>query len=126
MPSALQGTVFLGVLLGLVVGKPVGILVTCWLLLRTGAAKLSAGIRWGHLVGMSILAGVGFTMSLFVNELAFQDAEPVQQAKLAIILASVIAGGGGYLWLRSAAEPAPAKSEGDRSARKKAKSTTPH
>jgi NhaA family Na+:H+ antiporter len=123
---ALQGTVFLGVLLGLVVGKPVGILLTCWLLLRTGVAKLGAGIRWGHLVGMAVLAGVGFTMSLFVNELAFTDAAPVQQAKLAILLASLIAGSGGYLWLRAFAERAPAKSGGESSERKKAKGTTPH
>ena len=120
LPSAVQGTVFLGVLLGLVIGKPVGIILTCWLLLRSGAAKLSAGLRWGHMVGMSILAGVGFTMSLFVNELAFQEPGSVQQAKLAIILASVIAGGGGYLWLRAGAERPPAMSEGERSERKKA------
>ena len=118
--SAVHGTVFLGVMLGLVVGKPLGILLTCWLLLRTGAAKLSAGIRWGHLVGMSVLAGVGFTMSLFVNELAFEDDGSVQQAKLAIILASVIAGVGGYFLLRAGAEVPLAKSEGDSSARKNA------
>jgi Na+:H+ antiporter, NhaA family len=124
--TALQGTVFLGVLLGLVVGKPLGILVTCWLLLRLKVARLSEGIQWGHLVGMSVLAGVGFTMSLFVNELAFHDPDPIQQAKLAILLASTIAGGGGYLWLRFRGERAPAKSPGVRSDRKKAKGTTPH
>lgn len=118
--AALQGGVFLGVLLGLVVGKPLGILLTCWLMLRSGGARLSTDLRWGHLVGMSILAGVGFTMSLFVNELAFHEALPVQQAKLGIILASVIAGAGGYLWLRGMAERAPAKSEGPNKERKKA------
>ncbi|MCC7502736.1 MAG: Na+/H+ antiporter NhaA [Flavobacteriales bacterium] len=120
IPSAVQGTVFLGVLFGLVIGKPVGIILTCWLLMRTGAAKLSAGLRWGHLVGMSILAGVGFTMSFFVNELAFQNEGSIQQAKLAIILASVIAGIVGYLWLRAEAGRSPAKSDSDRSERKKA------
>ena len=124
--TALKGTVFLGVLLGLVVGKPLGILVTCWLLLRFKVARLSDGIQWGHLVGMSVLAGVGFTMSLFVNELAFRDADPIQQAKLAILLASTIAGGGGYLWLRFRGERAPAKSPRVNSERKKAKGTTPH
>jgi len=120
LTPAFQGTVFLGVLLGLVVGKPVGILFVSWLLLRTRAARLGAGIRWGHLVGMSVLAGVGFTMSLFVNELAFTDPAHVQQAKLAILLASLIAGTGGYLWLRVLAARAPEKSEGDSSERKKA------
>ncbi len=124
--GAMQGSVFLGVLMGLVVGKPLGILLTCWIMLRAGLAKLSGGIRWGHLVGMSILAGVGFTMSLFINDLAFQDGAAVQQAKLAIVLASAIAGGGGYLWLRARADRAPAKSGGDSNETKKAKGTTPH
>ncbi|MBL8001831.1 MAG: Na+/H+ antiporter NhaA [Flavobacteriales bacterium] len=124
LPGAMEGTVFLGVLLGLLIGKPLGILATCWVLVRVRLARMSGGIRWGHLVGMSVLAGVGFTMSLFINELAFRDPDMVQQAKLAILMASLIAGAIGYLWLRSRAEPAP--SGGESSERKKAKGTTPH
>jgi NhaA family Na+:H+ antiporter len=61
---------------------------------------------------MSVLAGVGFTMSLFINELAFHDTGPVQQAKLAITLASVVAGGVGYVWLRSLGERASSERDG--------------
>ena len=126
LPSAMQGTVFLGVLLGLVVGKPLGILLTCWIMLRSGAARLGAGLRWGHLVGMSVLAGVGFTMSLFINELAFRAEDPIQQAKLAILVASCVAGGIGYLWLRMRTERAPGNTDGRNSDSRKAKVTTPH
>ena len=126
LPEAMQGTVFLGVLLGLVVGKPLGILFTCWIMLRSGAARLGSGLRWGHLVGMSVLAGVGFTMSLFINELAFREAAPIQQAKLAILLASCVAGGIGYLWLRMRTDRPPTATDGRNSGTRKAKVTTPH
>jgi NhaA family Na+:H+ antiporter len=124
--AAMQGSVFLGVLLGLVVGKPLGILLSCWIMLRTGLARMSQGLSWGHLVGMSVLAGVGFTMSLFINELAFKTPDPIRQAKLAIVVASLAAGVGGYFWLRALALRDPARSGGASKEVKKAKGTTPH
>lgn len=92
----------LGILAGLVLGKPVGVLLFSWLAVRTGQARLPAGVSWGHLLGVGCLAGVGFTMSIFISDLAF--AEPLTQAwsKFAIMVASLTAGVAGYLILRRA------------------------
>ena len=97
-----------GVALGLLLGKPVGVLVATWLackLLRTG---LPAGVTWQHLHGTAWLAGVGFTMSLFVNELAFHGVpESYRAAKVAVLVASALAGAVGLgLLLRCKAAPA--------------------
>ncbi len=101
--EALLGSVTLGVGLGLLLGKPLGILGLSWLLVRLGWAKLGTAVTWRHMVGAAFLAGIGFTMSLFINELAFRDPDLRQQAKLGIIIASVIAGIIGFLVLRTAA-----------------------
>ncbi|MBK8497501.1 MAG: Na+/H+ antiporter NhaA [Flavobacteriales bacterium] len=98
--SALTGTVTIGVGLGLLLGKPIGILLMCWLLVRMGWARIGPLFTWQHLIGAAFMAGVGFTMSLFVNELAFKDTDLQQEAKLGILLASFVSGGLGYMWLR--------------------------
>lgn len=102
MGAALAGPVALGVGLGLLVGKPVGILLVCWLTVRLGWARVGDDFRWAQLAGVACLAGIGFTMSLFINELAFESAELRQQAKLGVLVASVLAGAVGYGILRSA------------------------
>ncbi|MEZ4739627.1 MAG: Na+/H+ antiporter NhaA [Flavobacteriales bacterium] len=99
--GALSGTITLGVGLGLLFGKPLGILLVCWLLVKLGWARLGASVTWKHMIGAAFLAGIGFTMSLFINELAFRDPELRQQAKLGILIASVLAGTIGYLLLRN-------------------------
>ncbi|HVV06755.1 MAG TPA: Na+/H+ antiporter NhaA [Puia sp.] len=81
----------LGILSGLVLGKPLGILLCCWLAIRTGLCRLPEDIRWSHLLGMSILAGIGFTMSIFITNLAFDDAGVIQFSKIAILVASLLA-----------------------------------
>ncbi len=84
--------VMLGIVLGLVIGKPVGIVGASWLVTRAGIADLPQGVTWHHMMGAGILAGIGFTMSLFIASLAFIDPETLATAKLAILIASLIAG----------------------------------
>ncbi len=98
--GVLCSPVALGVALGLLFGKPLGIMAICWLTVKLGWAGLGAGFSWRQLLGASFLAGIGFTMSLFINELAFADEVHRQQAKLGILLASLLAGMVGFLHLR--------------------------
>ncbi|MEN9797742.1 MAG: hypothetical protein RL653_1438 [Pseudomonadota bacterium] len=86
-----------GVVLGLVVGKPLGILLACWLTLRLGWGTLPTGMTWRHLVVLGAVAGVGFTMALFVAQLAFSDAALLGAAKLGVLSASIAAAAAGLL-----------------------------
>ncbi len=98
--SALTAPVTLGVFLGLVVGKPMGIFVATWMVVRAGA-RLPAGVTWPAVAGMGLLGGIGFTVSLLITELSFTDAALLTEAKLGILFASALAGIGGYLILRA-------------------------
>ncbi|RQW61691.1 Na+/H+ antiporter NhaA [Vibrio viridaestus] len=90
-----------GVILGLVVGKPIGIFSLTWLSVKTGIGQLSNSLTFKEIFGLAILAGMGFTMSMFVALLGFESSqEHLISAKLGIMLATVIAGVLGYLWLR--------------------------
>ncbi|WP_295817876.1 Na+/H+ antiporter NhaA [uncultured Deinococcus sp.] len=95
------GTVSLGVVLGLLLGKPLGVVGGAWLAVRAGVASLPRRVTWRHMVGAGILAGIGFTMSLFVSNLAFETGALLTQAKLGVLIASVLAAvlGGGWLLL---------------------------
>ena len=107
--------VTLGVILGLLVGKQVGIFAFSWLAIATGIAKRPAGASWLHLYGIAALCGVGFTMSLFVGSLAFEhlpQPELLTANRLGILVGSGIAGLMGYLILRLA--PPPKIPGGDR------------
>jgi len=84
--------VFAGVVLGLVIGKPVGIVLLSWLASRAGISALPAGVRWGGVGIVGGCAGIGFTMALFVAQLAFPAGPLLETAKLAILCASGIAG----------------------------------
>lgn len=95
--------IVLGVVLGLVVGKPIGLLSAVWLATRAGVADLPPGVTWQHMAGASALAGIGFTMSLFIATLAFASPAELAAAKLAILAASIIAGSLGMALLRRAA-----------------------
>ena len=98
--------VTLGIIFGLCVGKPLGILVASFIAVKLGWASLPTGVNWKHLLGAGMLAGIGFTMSLFINELAFlrvgsgNAAAMVAEGKLGIILASVISATAGLVWLK--------------------------
>jgi NhaA family Na+:H+ antiporter len=101
--TVVKEPVFLGVLLGLVFGKQAGVFLFSWLAVKAGIARLPMGVNWWHIYGVSLLAGVGFTMSLFIGTLAFTDPRLLETTKLAIFTASIIAALGGLivLWLAS-------------------------
>lgn len=90
----------MGIILGLLVGKPVGIFATTWMALYSGVVALPAGITMKHVLGAGTLAGIGFTMSIFISGLAFGSGELLDSAKLGILLASTLAGVFGWLYLR--------------------------
>lgn len=96
LPSTLTGVmdsrVTMGIFLGLVVGKPIGIMLMSWLFVRLGLGRLNSGVTWRHMLGVSILSGLGFTMAVFINELAFAGTSAQDHAKLGILFASVVAG----------------------------------
>jgi NhaA family Na+:H+ antiporter len=100
----------LGIALGLVVGKQIGVFGLCFLSLKLKLAQLPKGINMGHLYGASLLCGIGFTMSLFIGGLAFQGggAEKLFDERIGIILGSLISGGAGYAVLRMVAGRATA------------------
>lgn len=108
--SALAGETFpvvAGIVLGLVLGKPIGIFAAAWLSVRLGFALLPTGVAWKQIVGAGFLAGIGFTMSLFVATLGFGEGGPLlEAAKIGILGASVIAGVVGYLMLSRMGSPA--------------------
>jgi len=82
----------LGVVLGLVLGKPIGVTLASWLAVRWGLASLPENVSWKHIHGAGWLAGIGFTMSLFMTGLAFTDDGHITAAKLGILFASLGAG----------------------------------
>ena len=86
----MTSTLCLGIVAGLVFGKPIGIVLACWLLVRNQLAALPQGIGWLQLVGAGLLAGIGFTMSIFIAGLAFDDLYYQDISKIAILLAAVI------------------------------------
>ena len=101
LTSAFSEPVTLGVLLGLVVGKPIGIMIFSLLAVRLGIGKQPAGATWSQIFGVAMLGGIGFTVALFVTELAFGPGALADQAKIGILAASAIAGVAGYLYLRT-------------------------
>ncbi|HSZ56051.1 MAG TPA: Na+/H+ antiporter NhaA [Tepidisphaeraceae bacterium] len=97
------GMVMWGVLLGLVLGKPLGILAASWAAVKSGVAVLPEGGTWQHVFGLSILCGIGFTMSLFVANLAFgENQELLGAAKVGILAASLVAAVAGSILLARA------------------------
>lgn len=94
--SFLDSPVGLGVFLGLVLGKPIGVLLFSWISIKTKVASLPRGVTGRHLVGVGVLTGIGFTMSLFIGELAFGVDPAHNIAKLATLAASVLMGIAGY------------------------------
>ena len=99
--AALTHLVTFGVIAGLLFGKTLGISVFTWLAVRSGVAALPEGVGWRQIVGAGMLGGIGFTMSLFIADLAFVDTPLLTPAKLGIMIASLIAGVAGWLVLRN-------------------------
>ncbi len=98
--AASQSAVTWGIVLGLLLGKPLGIIGFAWLVNRLGWASAPKGLQLRELIGVGIVAGIGFTVSLFVAALAFTDPAQVARAKVGVLLASILAGAIGYAFLR--------------------------
>lgn len=88
-----------GIFLGLVVGKQIGIFAFAWLLIKSGFAKLPKGVRWRDLYGACIVAGIGFTMSLFIGGLAFDSQLMKVETRIGVLGGSIVSGIMGYIWL---------------------------
>lgn len=98
--SDLVDPIQIGIFVGLVAGKPLGVLAAIWTPIRLGLAKLPEGASWHQLWGIALLTGIGFTMSLFIGSLAFPADGYNPDVRLAVLLASLISGIAGYLVLR--------------------------
>lgn len=106
--------VTMAVAVSLLVGKTVGISVTTWLTARVTGAVLPPGMRWSHVVGLSILGAIGFTVAIFVTDLSFTAFSPeATGAKLGIFAASIVAAIAGAMWLRSIGTNAASSPSGD-------------
>lgn len=90
-----------GIFAGLAIGKPAGILLFSMIAVALGFCSLPKGLRWGHIVGIGFLAGIGFTMSIFITLLAYDDPFLITEAKISILFASLMSGIIGFTWLRT-------------------------
>lgn len=95
----LDNNITIGIVLGLTLGKPLGILLFSWLMVKSGFADLPANTKWSQIIGLGFLAGIGFTMSLFINSLAFDGSANLEISKIAILAGSLLAGILGWLIL---------------------------
>ena len=99
--------VIMGIILGLVFGKPIGVMLFSYLSVKTGIASLPQEVRWSHIFGAAMLGGIGFTMSLFLSDLSFSDPQILNYAKIAILTGSVLSAimGMSYLGFISISAP---------------------
>jgi NhaA family Na+:H+ antiporter len=91
----------LGIIFGLFFGKTIGVTLLSWFAVKIKLAKLPSGTNWKHIIGVSMLAGIGFTMSIFISLLSFSNAEYIIEAKFAILCTSIVAGLVGFIYLKS-------------------------
>ncbi len=101
--QAMAQPLTLGVAVGLLLGKFAGVLLACLALVGLGLARLPQGARWSHMAGVALLAGIGFTMSLFIGSLSFGDGPQMDAVRLGVLSASVLAAVAGFALLRSLA-----------------------
>ena len=91
----------IGIAAGLIIGKPLGVTMLCLVAIASGVCRLPSDLNWSHMIGAGMLGGIGFTMSIFITNLAFSgNPETINASKIAILLASLAAGILGFLWLR--------------------------
>jgi NhaA family Na+:H+ antiporter len=90
----------IGIFAGLILGKPLGIFLFSFTTVSIGLCALPQDLKWKQVIGVGLLGGIGFTMSIFITLLAFDDTGLITQSKIAILLASIVAGTLGYTWLR--------------------------
>jgi NhaA family Na+:H+ antiporter len=107
--AAVLSPVALGVSAGLILGKPIGIIAMTWIGLKLKLGELPRATNFRHIIGLSALAGIGFTVSLFIAELAFRATETghlfTDEAKIGIFIGSIVAGVAGYFILRAMKSP---------------------
>ncbi len=104
----------LGIILGLLIGKPVGITLFSFVAVSIGVCRLPLDLNWKHVFGAGLLGGIGFTMSIFITNLAFVgEAEVINASKMTILLASLTAGSIGFLWLKLMGKPEPSDDDMD-------------
>lgn len=99
MLGGLYGSLGLGIIFGLFLGKPIGITLMSWLIVKLGWGKLPGKVRWGHIVGIGLLGGIGFTMSIFIALLSFRSSELQAESKVAVLVASTFSAVAGCLLL---------------------------
>ena len=97
---SLDNSLFMGIVAGLFIGKPLGITLCSYFLVKSKMAILPEGVDWKQFIGMGILSGIGFTMSIFISTLAFADSQVIDIAKISVLFASFLSMIVGYLWLR--------------------------
>jgi len=90
----------IGIFAGLIIGKPLGVFLFSFVAVSIGICALPSGLKWKHVLGIGFLAGIGFTMSIFITLLAYSDEMLITESKISILLASVVSGILGYSWLK--------------------------
>ncbi len=101
MINGLTSPLGLGIIFGLAIGKPLGVTLFSWIAVKSGIASLPSRASWKHVLGLGLLAGIGFTMSIFIALLSFNDSIYNIEAKFSILVASILAGVSGFLFLLS-------------------------
>lgn len=110
----LTSTNSVGIIAGLLVGKALGVTLLCFVAVASGICRLPPDLNWRHIVGAGILGGIGFTMSIFIANLAFAgNPESIDASKMAILVASLTAGTIGFLWLTLLGKPDSTDSQMD-------------
>jgi len=104
--QSLTATNSLGIISGLLIGKPIGITLLSFIAVSVGVCRLPLDLNWKHVFGAGLLGGIGFTMSIFITNLAFAgETNVINSSKMAILLASLTAGTIGFLWLKLLGKP---------------------
>jgi NhaA family Na+:H+ antiporter len=99
--AAVESSISQGVTLGLLLGKPLGIFLATWLAVRLRFCEMPGGATWGHILGVGMLGGIGFTVALLISDLGFHDEALIDEAKLGVLAGSIASGSVGlaFLWL---------------------------
>ena len=97
----LLSTGSIGISVGLILGKPIGVILFSFLAVTIGVSALPAGLKWKHVIGAGFLAGIGFTMSIYITLLAYTDETIITESKISILLSSLTSGIIGFTWLRN-------------------------
>lgn len=106
--TSLSSNYSMGIMLGLFLGKPIGVLLLTWVLIKLKIAQFPENSTWSQVIGVGFLAGIGFTMSIFITTLAFNDFSIIERAKLGILIASLLSGFIGFIILKKNGKKTPA------------------